>query len=77
MYADYRVLKEKAKSHKRRLLIKDLKSLERKIVTQDEFYISMRKEWRDKENVRILFEVFRKRREQEYGNQVTLHNGYI
>ena len=24
----------------------------RDLVTQDEFYISMRKEWRDKENVR-------------------------
>ena len=36
---------EKAKSAKR---FKDFRDL----VTQDEFYISMRKEWRDKENVR-------------------------
>ena len=36
---------EKAKSAKRFKEFRDL-------VTQDEFYISMRKEWRDKENVR-------------------------
>ena len=36
---------EKAKAAKR---FKDFRDL----VTQDEFYISMRKEWRDKENVR-------------------------
>ena len=36
---------EKAKSAKRFKQFRDL-------VTQDEFYISMRKEWRDKENVR-------------------------
>ena len=36
---------EKAKSAKR---FKEFRNL----VTQDEFYISMRKEWRDKENVR-------------------------
>ena len=36
---------EKAKSARR---FKDFRDL----VTQDEFYISMRKEWRDKENVR-------------------------
>ena len=37
---------EKAKSAKRFKQFRDL-------VTQDEFYISMRKEWRDKENVPI------------------------
>ena len=36
---------EKAKSAKRFKEFRDL-------ITQDEFYISMRKEWRDKENVR-------------------------
>ena len=36
---------EKAKAAKRFKVFRDL-------VTQDEFYISMRKEWRDKENVR-------------------------
>ena len=38
---------EKAKSAKRFKEFRDL-------VTQDEFYISMRKEWRDKENVRRI-----------------------
>ena len=38
---------EKAKSAQR---FKDFRDL----VTQDEFYISMRKEWRDKENVRRI-----------------------
>ena len=38
---------EKAKSAKR---FKDFRDL----VTQDEFYISMRKQWRDKENVRRI-----------------------
>ena len=38
---------EKAKAAKR---FKDFRDL----VTQDEFYISMRKEWRDKENVRRI-----------------------
>ena len=38
---------EKAKSARR---FKDFRDL----VTQDEFYISMRKEWRDKENVRRI-----------------------
>ena len=38
---------EKAKSAKRFKQFRDL-------VTQDEFYISMRKEWRDKENVRSV-----------------------
>ena len=37
---------EKAKAAKRFKEFRDL-------VTQDEFYISMRKEWRDKENVPI------------------------
>jgi len=38
---------EKAKAAKRFKVFRDL-------VTQDEFYISMRKQWRDKENVRRI-----------------------
>ncbi len=51
----------KKKNKKKKIKIKETKGQlgkkkesARDLVTQDEFYISMRKQWRDKENVRRI-----------------------